>query len=90
MIEIVIKLSRDLVEAMSSSSADSDRSDRRLMKLVDDYGAKLSAPTHAVGESAQYFRVEGVAPEDGESLRRDLERLDGIEAAYIKPSDALP
>lgn len=87
MIEIVIKISQDLAKALSSSSGDSDR---QLLKLVESSGATLSVPTGSVGESAQYFRVVGVAPEKGESLRRDLERLDGVEAAYIKPSDALP
>jgi len=87
MTEIVVKLSNDLAQAMSSSSDDSDR---QLLQLVDAYGAMLSAPTGSVGESAQYFRVEGVDPEKGESLRRDLERLDGVEAAYFKPSDELP
>jgi hypothetical protein len=87
MAELMIKLSRNLADSRSSLSSDSSS---LLDRLVDSYGATINGPTGAVGESSQYFRIVGVEAEQQEKLRRDLERLEGVEAAYLKPSDEMP
>ena len=83
----MIKLSREIASAVQRGDNDSPND---LTQLLDAYGAKLGAPTGESGEAAQFFRVEGVRSESGENLRSALERLSCVEAAYIKPSDALP
>jgi hypothetical protein len=64
--------------------------DDAITHTLHSFDAQLAMPTDAAGESAQFFRVDGVEPEKIEQLRQKLEGLNGIEAAYIKPSDALP
>ena len=83
----MIKLSREIAGAVRRGESDSPND---LTQLLDAYGAKLGTPTGDSGEAAQYFRVEGVQSESGESLRSALEQLSCVEAAYIKPTDALP
>ncbi|TBF24868.1 MULTISPECIES: hypothetical protein [Rhizobium] len=87
MAELVVKLSRDMAHSMLTSGSIKDGDITQTLQLFD---ARLAMPTDAAGESAQFFRVDGVEPGKIEQLRRKLEGLNGIEAAYIKPSDALP
>ncbi|MEH7906232.1 hypothetical protein V7798_00825 [Rhizobium laguerreae] len=87
MADLVVKLSRDLAQSMLTSGSIKDGD---ITHTLQSFDARLAMPTDAVGESAQFFRVDGVEPEKIERLRQKLEGLNGIEAAFIKPSDALP
>lgn len=87
MVELVVKLSQDLIaNAKQGGSIASDA----LGNVLAEHGVTLIAPVEVAGEAAQYYRVEDVATEHIGALRDDLARLDGIEAAYVKPTDALP
>ena len=87
MSDLMVKLTPELSsKLMGGRSGETDE----VSRIVDAFGATLVAPTAAVGESAQYFRVEGWTPADVDDLRDALERLDDVEAAYLKPSDDLP
>ena len=61
-----------------------------LENLVRSYGATLHAPIPGLGEGDDYVQISGVPIENAEKLRGELERLQGVEAAYFKPSDELP
>ncbi|MBY3513364.1 MULTISPECIES: hypothetical protein [Rhizobium] len=87
MADLVVKLSRDLSHSVITSGSIKDG---EIAHTLQSFDARLAMPTDAAGESAQFFRVDGVEPEKIEQLRQKLEGLNGIEAAYIKPSDALP
>jgi len=87
MADLVVKLSRDLSHSVLTSGSIKDGD---IAHTLQSFDARLAMPTDAAGESAQFFRVDGVEPEKIEQLRQKLEGLNGIEAAYIKPSDALP
>jgi hypothetical protein len=87
MADLVVKLSRDLAHSMLTLGSIKDG---EITHTLQSFDARLAMPTDAAGESAQFFLVDGVEPEKIEQLRQTLEGLNGIEAAYIKPSDALP
>ncbi len=85
--DLMMKLTADWAQRIA-------RSDRRpppeLAKVLDTFRATLGPPTGTVGEASQYFRVETADPRHLTALQRSLERLDGVEAAYVKPADELP
>jgi hypothetical protein len=85
--DLMIKLSRGLAMAVSRSA---DTSSEDLTRLIESYGATLGRPVGSAGEASQYFKVEGVEGESTERLRTELSRLEGVEAAYVKPADELP
>lgn len=61
-------------------------------EAVDRFGGSIS-PMHP-GEMdpylSRFFRVEVPASDQAEAAVRSLAGLDGVEAAYVKPPDALP
>jgi hypothetical protein len=61
-----------------------------LAKVLETFKATLGPPTGTVGEASQYFRVDAADPGHLVALQRSLERLDGVEAAYVKPADEAP
>lgn len=85
--ELIIKLNHQASEAMIASGG---KKPEEIARTLQDFNARLVAPAQAVGESRQYFHVEGVKPDRIEDLRRRMAPLEGVEAAYIKPSDELP
>ncbi len=87
MSDLMVKLSQEL---SSRLIGDRGGASDEVSRLVEAYGATLVAPVFAVGEAAQYFRVEGWTPADVDDLRRALDSLDDVEAAYLKPSGDLP
>jgi hypothetical protein len=69
----------------------SSRAARQLLAAVQDAGAELY-PTHP-GEDDDillpFFTVE--VPDDrAQELQRAIAATEGVEAAYMKPPDALP
>ena len=87
MLQLMIKVSPSLAESLRDSvggSAD------ELNRLVEEAGGTIGKPTGSVGETAQYFAIENLSSGKAEQLRRALERLPGVEAAYLKPADELP
>lgn len=87
MTNLMVKLSRRLADAVSTQFGNESAS---LERLVSSYGARLSRPVDKTGELARYFQISDVPNDTGEQLRRDLEQLEGVEAAYFKPADQLP
>ena len=85
--DLMIKLSSKLAQAAASTA---HRPPAKLARTLAAFGATLGPPTGTIGEARQYFRVEGVQPRQLEALKQALERLDGVEAAYIKPTDEAP
>lgn len=61
-----------------------------IVRVITEFGAALGQATGGTGESALYLEVNNVAPERLEDLRIALSKLSGVEAAYVKPDDALP
>ena len=85
--DLMIKLSD---RASRAAAKGRSRLPDDLARILADFQARLGAPTGAVGEARQYFRVDNVVPEKLEALRSALEKLSDVEAAYIKPDDAAP
>lgn len=87
MTELMVKLSRHHEHsAMEESPSKLTEIERTLI----GFDAKLVAVAGPVGAPVEYYRVEGVQPGDLGDLRSLLERCEGVDAAYIKPSDAMP
>lgn len=87
MADLMIKLSTRLAKAVAEGgSPDSEA----LPRLISSYGARLGTPIGMLEGPDRYHRVEGVEVEKAEQLRRELEQLEGVEAAFIKPTDELP
>lgn len=61
-----------------------------VVKVVAEFGAALGQATGETGESAYYLEVRDVPPGKLEDLRLALAQLPGVDAAYVKPDDALP
>jgi hypothetical protein len=85
--DMIIKVSPELATALR---AQDHRKAAELLRTLRAHGANLGRPTGTVGETRQYFSVIGVASERVQGLLEDLRRQPGVEAAYVKPSDALP
>ena len=87
MAQLVVKLSRGLSEEIL-------RTDRAAKTMIEEYlsarGLKLLSGGGTVGESKQYFFIDGIASPEIDKIREDLQRQHGVEAAYEKPPDALP
>lgn len=85
--QLMIKVCASLAAQLSSSE---EAAPGELVQLVERAGGKIGSPTGSSGEASQYFPIENVSSENVERLRSRLERLPGVEAAYLKPTDALP
>ena len=82
---------RDATVAQSGSSSHS-RSVPSAVKLVRDLGVELE-PLHPGTIDSELQRFFIVTMEDGEPVDQVLDSLrecHGIDAAYLKPPDALP
>jgi len=85
--DLMIKLTASWARRIAQSGR---RPPIELAKVLDAFKVTLGPPTGTVGEASQYFRVEAANPDQLIALQRSLERLDGVEAAYVKPADEAP
>ena len=85
--DLMIKLTSDWAQRVRGSGR---RPPGELTKVLDAFDARLGPPTGTTGEASQYFRVDVADHERLAALRLSLERLDGVEAAYVKPADEAP
>lgn len=63
-----------------------------LMQTLEPYKAGVR-PTFANIDTLtlqSYFQVTVDSPEEAEQVAQELRKLEGIDAAYIKPQDELP
>lgn len=87
MADLMVKLSPSLAQSMGRGAPPQSSA---LLDLLAASHATLVPVGGLLNEPAEYFRVEVFEPGAIGDLRASLERLDGVEAAFIKPSDELP
>lgn len=85
--DLMIKLTADWARRIAQPGR---HPPAELAKVLDTFKATLGPPTGTDGETSRYCRVEAADPEHLTALQRSLERLDGVEAAYVKPADEAP
>lgn len=88
---VTIQVSSAVAAALRRRSS-ADTAAAALQRLSDELGLRL-APIHpeAAGDDlARYFTIEIGEPHVAETLLARLRACPGVDAAYMKPSDAMP
>jgi hypothetical protein len=84
---LMIKVNEQTISALREREG---RPVPEIVRVIEEFGATLGQATGDTGESALYLEVTDVSPGRLEDLRVALSKLPGVEAAYVKPDDALP
>ncbi|MCH8147425.1 MAG: hypothetical protein IH987_05430 [Planctomycetes bacterium] len=89
--QIIVQLQREAAHELQNRQPLNDTT-QELMDIAEECKVALE-PVHPQipdPELATYFSVQVADPEIGERIRKRLSGCDCVEAAYIKPLDALP
>ena len=89
--QVVIQVSADVARALHQLRPPTKESEA-LQRTVEANGLTLK-PIHPGTKDPNlqtYFMVEVQDPEKAQELVDRLQKLSGIEAAYVKPPDELP
>jgi hypothetical protein len=89
--QVVIQVSADMARALRQRSPPPVDA-KALLRTVDSFGLKLE-PMHPDTDDPNlqvYFKVEVKDQAAAQQLIEQLQKLAGIEAAYVKPPDELP
>ena len=89
--EVVIQLNTESAHELQHHQPPGDAT-QELMGVAEEHNLALEPihPQIADPELATYFYVHVTDDEDAERVRESLSRCRCVEAAYIKPTDALP
>ena len=88
--ELTLLLSTDLASALAQARSTPDRD--RLEAAVGRWRDRMRplSPGAWDPQLSRYFVVDVPDPAEAVALRERLSALPGVEAAYVKPADALP
>ena len=89
--QVVIQVSPDIARALHQRSPPIGESET-LLRTIETFGLKLEPmhPDTNDPDLQSYFKVEVKDQATAQRLIEQLQKLAGIEAAYVKPPDELP
>jgi hypothetical protein len=90
-VEVSVKLKPQVAEALDRQGARTPEASA-VLASVEALGVPLQPvhPGHADPELRTYYRLEAPDERTAEQVREALADLEGVEAAYLQPPDALP
>jgi hypothetical protein len=90
-VDVTVQVTPDLVPALRHEAPATERT-HDIENTVQAMGASLRPLHPGTADTAlsRYFAVNVPDAATAQRVARELLRLDGVEAAYIKPPDALP
>jgi hypothetical protein len=90
-VDLTVQVTPELAPALRHEAPATEQASA-IEKTVDAAGLALRPlhPGTADETLSRYFAVEAPDAATAQRVARELLRLDGVEAAYVKPPDALP
>lgn len=89
--EVRAQLHPEVAETVSSPEGRTPKADA-VLEVVSKLGMSLEAlhPGHSDPQLRTHYRVEAPDEQTADQVREALAGLEGVEAAYLQPPDALP
>jgi hypothetical protein len=90
-VDLTVQVTADVAPALKHEAPATERASA-IEKTVQAAGSALRPlhPGTADETLSRYFALEVPDATSAQRVARELLRLDGVEAAYVKPPDALP
>jgi hypothetical protein len=87
MVSIVLGVNSVLGVALRSNNTVASS---KLFEILDRYFVVIGGQSHSAGDAIHYYTIENVNADISDGLLGDLTTVEGVEAAFLKPSDELP